>query len=350
MADQKPTVEEWRKLYATTVKVRELEPWKWMFEDNIFGVQNPETGETGFVSVMGMAGEHISVAVYPGAAALHSFLELQEDAEFGDTEVAPERVLEIPQIQASFEDRDYLQKEDHEVIKKLGLKFRGAKAWPMFRNYTPGLFPWFISGAEARFLNYTLEQLLEMAKRVQKDVEVLTPTDDDEEFLVRVSRQENGKLVWEDKTVKVSQPAPLPALKTQLDPKQIEQIKQKKLVNRSIELAIRMLPTPVQEKGRPFFPYIMLVADSESGMILGMDMLHPLPSIASMRANVPNHLAKFLLKLDVIPHPIVVNSEWLAEALAPLTSELGLKLVQTDSLPSIEEAFAGMMEMAMEMP
>lgn len=108
-----------------------------------------------------------------------------------------------------------------------------------------------------------------------------------------------------------------------------------------------MLPAPVKEKGRPFFPYIMLLADSHSGMIIGMDMLQPLPSIAAMRADVPNHLAKFFLKLDVIPHPVVVSSEWLAEALTPLASELGLKLVQTDSLPGIEEAFAGMMEMGM---
>lgn len=349
MADSKPTAEEWRKLYAIAAKVNELAPWKWMFEDSIFGMQNPETGETGFVSVMGMAGEHISIAVYPDAAALHAFLKLEEDAQFGDSEVSPERVLEIPQIQASFEDRNYLQKEDHEIIKKLGLKFRGSKSWPMFRNYTPGLFPWFISGAEARFLNCALEQLLEVAPRVREDEDILTPTDDDEEYLVRVSREENGKLVWEDKIVKVSEPAPLPAIKTQLDPKKIEQLRQKKLVNRSIELDVRMLPTPVKEKGRPFFPYIMLIADSKSGMILGMDMLQPLPSIAAMRADAPNHLLSFLLKLDVIAHPIVVSSEWLAEALTPLANESGLKLVQTDSLPGVEEALAGMMEMGLGM-
>ena len=53
------------------------------------------------------------------------------------------RVLEIPQLQASFEDRGHLQKEDRDVIKKLGLKFRGANSWPMFRNYAPECSPGF---------------------------------------------------------------------------------------------------------------------------------------------------------------------------------------------------------------
>jgi len=38
-----------------------------------------------------------------------------------------------------FEDRDGLDKQDREVIKKLGLKFRGAHAWPMFCSYRPGM-------------------------------------------------------------------------------------------------------------------------------------------------------------------------------------------------------------------
>ena len=139
MPEKIPTIEEWGRLYAAAGRVKEMAPWEWMMEDDVFGVRNPERDEIGFVSVMGAGGEHFAGALYQGAAALYDFLALSEAGRDGrgDSVVAG-RVLEIPQLQASFEDRGHLQKEDRDVIKKLGLKFRGANSWPMLR---PGNVP-----------------------------------------------------------------------------------------------------------------------------------------------------------------------------------------------------------------
>ncbi len=347
MSNQQPTSNEWHRLYEAAGNVKKLAPWEWMFEDQVFGVRNPETGETGFVSVMGMAGEHLSVALYPDPAALYAFFELHEDAQFGDEDIEPERILEIPQIQASFEDRDYLTKEDRDIIKKLGLKFRGANSWPMFRSYSPGLFPWHINGTEARFLTYALEQLLDVAPRIQEDEEILMPTDEDEDYLVRVSREDKGETIWEDEIINIPQPPPPPPLKVQLDLKEVEKLKTKSLNNQSIEFDVRLLPMPVKEKGRPFFPYMMLIVESKLGLIIGVEMLQPLPTIAAMRADVPNKLIEFFSNLDAIPNQVVVRTKWLADVLKPLTDELKVKLVLTDSLPNADEAFEEMMQMPM---
>ena len=67
MSDKKqsdPSPEESKKLYEMADRLKELAPWEWMDESQIFGVKNPETGEIGFVSIMGMAGEHFAVSVY----------------------------------------------------------------------------------------------------------------------------------------------------------------------------------------------------------------------------------------------------------------------------------------------
>jgi hypothetical protein len=318
--------------------VNELAPWKWMFEDQVFGVRNPETGETGFVSVMGMGGEHFSIALYPDAAALHAFLRLEEEGRSGKIEVAPERVLEIPQLQASFEDRDYLEKEDRETIKKLDLKFRGANAWPMFRDYSPGFLPWFVSGAEARFLALALEQLLDVAPRVRKDESLLTPTENDKDFLVRVSCKEGSKLVWQDETVAIAEPSPV-SIKVTLNPELIEQFKRKPVKDSAIELDVTMLPMPFREKKeRPRFPYLMLILDSRAGMIIGTNMLQITTTLADLRADIPNEIGRALANLEAVPRFIVVRSEWLAEALKPLAAELGLKIQPADSLPALEAA------------
>ncbi len=46
----KPDIREWRRLYEATVRVKEISPWEWMTDADVFSVQNSETGEIGFVS------------------------------------------------------------------------------------------------------------------------------------------------------------------------------------------------------------------------------------------------------------------------------------------------------------
>src|SRR5215211_5442572 len=82
---------------------------------------------------MGLLVEHYAVSLYLGSEGIHCFLDLQEMGPFAD----PGGLIQIPRIQASFENREELDKRDREVIKELGLKFRGE---------TPGR----CSGATAR--------------------------------------------------------------------------------------------------------------------------------------------------------------------------------------------------------
>src|SRR5215218_316596 len=188
----KPDIQGWRRLYEAAVRVKEISPWEWMTEADVFGVQNPESGELGFVSVMGMLGEHYAVSLYLGSEGIHGFLDLQEMGPFAD----PGALIQIPQIQASFENREELDKRDREVIEELGLKFRGRNAWPMFRSYRPSLFPWFLEAGEIRFLSYALEQLADVAPRFREDSSLLEPSGGTS-YLLRVPRQEEGGRLWE---------------------------------------------------------------------------------------------------------------------------------------------------------
>ena len=339
MTEKTPTAEEWTRLYAVARRVKEMAPWEWMTEDDVFGVRNPERDEIGFVSVMGAAGEYFAVALYQGAVALYDFLALSElaGAELEDR-IGAESVLEIPQLQASFEDRGRLQKEDRDIIKKLDLKFRGAHSWPMFRNYSPGMFPWFLTSSEARFLTTALEQLLDVAPRVRDDEEILSGEGDDD-FLVRVPRVEKGRLVWEDKIMRVPEPGEKEAAPAPIDQQLLESLKQLPEVTNVIEIEATMLPLPAREKKeRPFFPYLLMIVDANSGVILGSDMLHPLPSLDAMRAELPIKVAGHLLRLGVKPVKLVVRTLTTARSLAPLAAALEIRIKLSPELPGIDAA------------
>lgn len=345
MSEKKPAVEEWRRLYAAAGRVKEMAPWEWMMEDEVFGVRNPERDEIGFVSVMGAGGEHFAVALYQGAGALYDFLALSEAGREGLADrIGAESVLEIPQLQASFEDRGRLRKEDRDIIKKLDLKFRGAHSWPMFRNYAPGMFPWFLTSSEARFLTTALEQLLDVAPRVRDDEDILFGEGDDD-FLVRVPRAENARLVWEDKIMRAPEPELKEATPAPLDSQLLESLKQLPEVTNLIEIELTMLPMPVREnKGRPFFPYMLLLVEAGSGAILGNDMLQPLPSLDAMRAEIPIRVAGHLLQLGVRPVRIAVRTATTAQSLAPLAEELGIRIKPSTRLPALDAALKFFLE------
>jgi hypothetical protein len=351
MKEEQPTQKEWRALYDVAVRVKELAPWEWMFEDETFGVQDPESGETGFVSVMGAGGEHYAIAFYPDPKAHYEFLALhdeaaEEDEEDSDGMATAMRVLEIPQLQASFEDNKQLSKEDKAVIKQLGLKFRGANAWPQFRSYAPGLFPWFLTGTEVRRLTHALAQLLDVAPRCRENEDLLAPSEDGTDFLVRVSREEDGKLVWEDqiKTFPLPEPEQIPIV---LDQDALNAAKALPLVEREVELELMMMPMPVAEKKneRPSFPYLLMIADGQSGMLIGTDMLQALPSLTAMYGQVPGELLDAFLRVRGVSSYVRVRSELLADLLEPLAEELGFRVRVTGEMPAIDSAMEFMGQM-----
>ncbi len=332
MIKNPPTLDEWRRLYEAAVRVKELAPWEWMMEEDIFGVQNPESQELGFVSVMGANGEHFAVAVYLGPQGLYGFLDLEEEGP----DASPYRLFEVPQLQASFEDRDTLQKEDRAVLKSLGLKFRGQNAWPMFRSIRPGFHPWFLEGWEARLLTCALEQALDVTPRFEADPSLLGAPEG--EFFVRTPLKADVGIGWEDRVVRVPPPAlaPAPATVDDLTRRRLEGLSRGE---QKLEVDVFMLPDACREgKGRPFFPYCLMMVEARSGLVLFHDLLQPQPSLEEMWRSVPLKVADQFAEVQMIPAEVRVCSEHLFDLLKPLAGAFRFKLKRVSALRTLEPA------------
>jgi hypothetical protein len=359
--------DEARTLCNLAAEIKALSPWQWMQETDVFGVEDPETGEIGFVSVMGNVGEYEAVAVYPGAEGIYGFLDFQTDPS-----ASPDRLLEIPQVQVSFSESKFLEKRDRELLKSSGLKFTGPR--PLFRSYRPGFLPWFITLNEARLLIHALSQTLEMTKRFASEA-VIFPSDGDAEselFLVRVSRKENASRkentshgegashkrdtesrrpsppsppsarVWEDQIKRISRPA-RPPIETSIEWVLLRDLKSIPLSATQLEADLFIGPGRIgKPQERPLALYMLMLADRHSGYIVGFEALTAEHSLKTMYAGVPEKVARLLWQGKVLPKQIIVRSDLLLELLAPLEKELKLQLRQANELPAIEEAAAAM--------
>jgi hypothetical protein len=338
MAQKEVDLDLWRDLYETASQVQGLAPWAWMEEIDVFGVEMPGDAGLIFVSVMGAIGAHYSVAVYPGVAALTALWALHHDKH-----ASPEQVLEIPQVQLSFENRKLLERKDLQIIKQLGLTFRGQNAWPRFRGYRPGFAPWFLEKDEAATLLAALRQLLDVAPRLQVDPSPVR-ANDPQTYLVRALKTDTKGGAWADEfrnipPVSVSIPRVLP------DADAVRQCHALPKVENGIEVDFFLVPTRIGDgKARPLFPYSLLMVESISGSVVGQEMLVAENSLNDMLSSIPAKLIDRFKEFGIRPQWLAVRPGRLADIVRPTCEALGIELRIREKLSRLDPARKGMLE------
>lgn len=339
------SLEQWRKLYDAMERYHDLAPWQWLWDSALFGVRNPADGTVGYCCVMGRNGTFFGLGVYPGAAGLDSY-DLMRDQ--GERE--PETALYGQRcLMASFDSRADLEPEDLAVVKALGRKYRGEFGWPKFRDFTPGLFPWFLEPADVAFLTVALEQATEVGARARDDEDLLSAygpsSRPGQSCLVRV-RGDDG--AWRDE----KQPF-APATKKKAEPVPVDEARVAGLLKKhrtrggSFEGDLTYMPTPIKEDGRPFFPRLGLWVDAATGMVLPSDLARPgePDEAAFVRA-----FWMLLEKKKKIPRRILVKREHLAVALMPLADKLGIEVVLMPRIPQLEDCLRELTTMTQNQP
>ncbi len=334
--ESKPALEEWKTLYDAAVEFRKIEPWKWVKETDVFGVQNPWTGEIGYCCIMGEMGEVLAMAVYHGTEGLNGYLKiLKKQVEPDDSE----SLFIQDCLIVMFENKRFVEKEDVQLIIKLGYTFKGKNAWPVFKSYKPGFFPWFLSEDEVSYMTVALRQAKDMCLRLKENNKLLQSPGGNI-YLTRISEAADGGLVWKDEW---KEPAPLRKRdypNDLIDEVRIQRIKNSVKQSPAVwEIDFFFAPTPVREEGRPFFPYAIMLADHDTGFIYDVHL-----------ANCDNYMKEFPEKLlscmentSTVPLEILVRKDEVARVVKPYTSKLNIKLSETKKLQNIDNAKRAMM-------
>jgi len=288
---------------------------------------------------MGALGEFFALAVYLGTEGLESYMRLASGPPLSE-EQAAEDALAQKCLMVSFGSRKELTDKDRAIIKKLGLRFRGKTAWPLFRSHRPGYFPWYLTADEARFLTLVLREAREVCLRFKDDPGLFDPPKEDLWF-VRVTEETPQGLVWKDAWLEPVPMEPEEEPEVPIDEVRLARIKKTIPIRQTAwEVDVFLAPTPVQDKKgqRPYFPRMLMVVDYGSGLILGSDLTHPEEPMT--------HFVERLLSMGEryqwLPAQIGVKRPELFHLLRPVTSRLGIELFLFDRLDALDEARAAL--------
>ncbi len=337
MANFLPSTQEWMDLYNAALEFKQIECWNWMEDSDLFGVQNPHHGEIAYCCVLGALGEVFGLIAYLGTEGLNGYLRMQS-GEIPSDDIDAIHLQKC--LMASYDDRKFLQKKDLQVIKSLGLKFRGPKAWPLFRNYQPGYQPWYLNKEEAIFLTTALQQAREVSLRFKENRGLFNPPLKDH-CLVRVPEQGSTSLKWRDEWLKFPHLEKVEFVIPPVDEIRVKRIK--KMASRRPTIwacDFFYAPLTIHEGERPFFPYALLWVDDRSGLILK----NHLSEHSGYRSDFQNQFLNLIEEVKFLPQEVCVKKEEAFKLLEPMTSKLEIKLILTKKVRALEEARKGMFD------
>lgn len=321
------SLDVWKDLYAEAARFESIKPWNILCEESFFGVQDPTSGQLGYGCVLGEMGTFLALAVYRGGEGFNVYQRLKNDEIPEDESFAAQNCL-----MAQFADREELEKADRDNIKRLGLRYRGVQAWPLFRSQFPGYFPWHLDEKEAVFLTCALRCASDWVERIASG-----RLDPDERpgkvftYLLKVGDEKSARefeVCWTDIPIyKSAPPQPLA-----LDEKRLTKLLAKPPKRGGAwEADVYYLPAPIMDRDRPYFIRMVMVVDRESGYVLPGGVVPP---------ERPAHeaLADALLggaeQMGCAPSEIRVRDDKLSALLEPMAKALGARLTVGD-LPVI---------------
>ena len=335
--DETPaTLEQWQQLYEVTQNIRMLKPWEYLHESERFTLLLPERDEPVYIVVMGSGEMTYGIGIYPGYDSLRRLLEMTEnEAREDDFTIAFEQHC----INLYFGDRDELEPEDTDIIKKLGLKFRDQNEWPYFRSMKPSYIPWFLDFNEAELTiaalqNFAMAFIAYLKQGFEIDFE-------DGQTLLRLYDSESD--MWYNTVAKLPlAPFIVPKLMV-TDDTLIAKLKKKKKTQAKLGFVLTYVPMPIQENDgeRPRVPRMAMLIDLSIGKPFGqvMDVEHEIFTKAIM------DMLTDYVEQKGRPAAICVQDEDTGCYVEDFATKLDIKLMEDVNLNLLDDMMMGLMQM-----
>ncbi len=339
---EKPSLEELNELYLKALIIRDGRFWEWMDEVDIFGVENPETGEIAYCSFMGALGEVFALNAYLGPEGLQSYFNFQHLASsdpIADPQDIKDGYFMFKCLSVSFEDRDQLNKKDLATIKDLNLKIRGKKQWPQFLSYQPRHYPWHLTAAEVRFFIRILKEAINVALACKEDKSVLSALEEGQ-VLVRTRKVKGKEEYWVNSCHELKdyeQTYITYGISDEILLKKILKHARREETIWEADTSLATVPVQDNKNQRPYFPSMFLLIDCSTELIIQYDLVE---NIENESYRLIDKLLSAIKSTKIIPKSIAVSKKETYLYLKRACEQLSIELLHVEKLkfaPAIKE-------------
>ena len=335
-------------MYGAAFQYKKTKLWKQMYDSELFAVRLSD-GEIAYCCVMGLAGEHISLAAYVGDEGFQSYRELafQDDSFdfFGmESMLDAEWIFHQSSLQCSFESKDDLSYEDYMAARDYAqshhIRQRGAHAWPNFTKSMRYRMPWRLETdkdrrriTEALLAGVALSKILETKSKAEIG---LYPLEEDTETLPLLVPGEQGYTVesihvppeWVE-----TFPEPAPP-----DKEKVSELM--KLKKRGVyDCEVIRLPGLLEEQSdaveAPYLPALLLCADTKTGRLMATKAV---TDYDTRPESLRDEFAGALLESGECPRAVRVRNEQTKILLASLCTSVHILFSVEENLPALDEA------------
>ena len=257
----------WKELYDVINQWKITKPWQQFWSDNWIQINLPD-GNTYYCSIMGKIGDCIGLSVYQnndGLCDLESLLIEQIDSSVTKYLMYDQNCLVF-----YLWNRVEVPKQQKEIIKALGLKYRGNGNWPYFLSYKKRFIPYHINDDQAQILVQIMQQLLDITSLYNKK-EIDVKFDEDE---IINAYQKDKQWYYE--------PIIIPQLDKFISIEMSNENEKQKIINQhhndnNLIMDLIYLNNPINDKNynRPINPLLFIVLDETSQMIIYNHILSP---------------------------------------------------------------------------
>ena len=342
------------KMYEAAFRYKKTKLWKTVFDSELFAVRFSD-GETGYCCVMGMAGDEIALTVYVGDEGFQSFrdIELREGLNLSSPDIASltdmNRAFRLSCLRCSFNNRAEVDADEAEearlYAKAHEIQLRAPRSFPRFERYRRYRLPGKICApederriCEALDAASALAGMLEGRRKAELG---LVPVDEDTEALPLLLPGADGYRLesvnvperWEEEWREVAE----------TDAGSVEEVR--KLRKKGVyDCEVVRLPGMIEEwevdeDDPPYYPAVLLCADSKSGLVVATA---PVSDYDARPEALRDAFVETLLKNQECPRAVKARDEQARVLLEDFCIKTGVLLSVDNEMPALDEAKAEM--------
>ncbi|MBQ9633252.1 MAG: hypothetical protein IJV04_10145, partial [Lachnospiraceae bacterium] len=334
-------------LFDLAFRYKKSKFWKKLSDDEIFALRLKD-GSTGYVCVMGQAGEHCSVALFPDDAALDLLRRYVLSQPIGRV-VREDGLYQMDNIQLIFDNKEFLNEKELLAVRAYAerndLRLAGKNAFPHIVRYRPERVPWSVDGpADEDRLAEAIRACLDLSENLGKKrpreagFTYITPESD---TLPLVTYDETTRRYRISGTAGLKPLAPV-TYPGSGDFDRILAANVKKHRRKcTLQCKVVLITEPVvsEDDPVPFFPKALFTFNESERMAILPDATkdyeeHPEKQI--------NQLLKQLDLNKVRPARIKAADERTYALLKEAAEALGAKLTMEEQLPELEDLIGGL--------